>query len=64
MFTLVFLIYLNSQWFFLDRSSLTYIILRYLLVLQNYRNAVFVNLQLTPLECQKVKKNSNNEIDK
>ena len=34
-FTLVFVIFLKSQWFFSDHSSLTYIISRFLL--QSYK---------------------------
>ena len=46
--------FLKSQWFFLDCSSLAYIILRFFL--QSYKITAFVNLYLIPLKCQKVKK--------
>ena len=62
-FTLVFLIFLKSWWFFLNYSSLTYDISSFLLVLQNHKITAFGSLWLSPLKHQKVK-NSNNKLDK
>ena len=52
--TLVFLIFLKSQWFFLNCSSLTSIILSFLL--QSYKITAFMSLWLTSLKYQKVEK--------
>ena len=60
--TLAFLIFLKSQWLFLNCSSLTYIILSFLLMLQIYRIIAFVNLWFTPWSTKKWK--NNNKIGK
>ena len=59
--TLAFLIFLKSQWLFLNCSSLTYIILSFLLILQNYGIIAFVNLWFIPWSTKKWK--NNNKID-
>ena len=60
-FTLAFLIFLKIQWPFLNCSSLTYIILSFLLILQNYGIIAFVNLWYIPWSTKKWK--NNNKID-
>ena len=60
-FTLAFLIFLKIQWLFLNCSSLTYIILSFLLILQNYGIIAFVNLWFIPWSTKKWK--NNNKID-
>ena len=60
-FTLAFLIFLKIQWLFLNCSSLTYIILSFLLILQNYGIMAFVNLWYIPWSTKKWK--NNNKID-
>ena len=60
-FTLAFLIFLKIQWLFLNCSSLTYIILSFLLILQNYGIIAFVNLWYIPWSTKKWK--NNNKID-
>ena len=47
----------------LSRPQLTYLYFleNSLTYLQNYRSAAFVNLQLTPLKCQKVKLQQQNK---
>ena len=58
--------YLSQKSLVFSRPQLAY--LYYLeislAILQNCRVAATVNLRLTPLECQKVKKNNKNKIDK
>ena len=49
---LVFLILQKSWWFFLNWNLLTFTILSFLLVLQNYRIIGFANLCLSPLSHQ------------
>ena len=56
-FTLAFLIFLKIQWLFLNCSSLTYIILSFLLILQNYSVCESV---IYSLKHQKVKKQQQN----
>ena len=46
--------FIKSQWFFLNCSSLTYIILSFLL--QSWRITAFVNLWLSSFKHQKVEK--------
>ena len=41
-FTIVFLIFLNSQWVFFANSSLTYIISRFLLQSYKMQNYIFI----------------------
>ena len=60
-FTLAFLIFLKIQWPFFNCSSLTYIILSFLLILQNYGIIAFVNLWYIPWSTKKWK--NNNKID-
>ena len=55
--TLAFLIFLKSQWLFLNCSSLTYVILSFLLILQNYSVCESV---IYSLKHQKVKKQQQN----
>ena len=57
-FTLAFLIFLKIQWLFLNCSSLTYIILSFLLILQNYGIIAFVNLWFIPWSTKKWKNNN------
>ena len=53
---LVFLIFPKSRWFFANCSSLTYIILSFLLQSYSDRITACVNLWLSPLKHQKVEK--------
>ena len=57
-FTLAFLIFLKIQWLFLNCSSRTYIILSFLLILQNYGIIAFVNLWFIPWSTKKWKNNN------